>query len=430
MRVILNGVSTLKPKTGVGHTTANLHRALAGLGGGDAYWLYPGPWAGGLAGRVLKNPLFRSFPTRRPVPTPDDSGKTARDRSRLARPGAAKRGAGMGTAGGPPADPLTLREVAVDLAKAAYRLHFRAAARPTRFDLYHEPNFVPVATRLPTVVTVHDLSVVLYPDYHPADRVKFHERHFRRGLDAAAHVVAVSESVRRDAIHFLGLAPDRITAVHNGIDSRFRPQSPEAIEAVRRRLGLPARYALAVGTIEPRKNILTLLRAYCDLPAAAREACRLVLAGGWGWMSDPVRELFEGEGRAKGAVHLGYVPDEDLPGLYAGAAALFYPSVYEGFGLPPVEMLACGGGVVASTDPAVREVVGRHARLIDPYDSDGWRDALHRVAVEPDYLAESRRGGVAHARQFTWERAAVATRDVYRQVLGLDRGALPSARAA
>lgn len=329
-------------------------------------------------------------------------------------------------------EPLDRRRepLARALAKAAYRLHLRLAARLGRFDLYHEPNFVPVPTHLPTVVTVHDLSVILHPEWHPADRVRFHDRHFRNGIEAAEHVVVVSESVRREAIDVLGLSPDRVTAVPNGIGGQYRPQTPEAVAAVGRRLGLPPRYALAVGTIEPRKNILTLLRAFCDLPPAVRAACPLVLAGGWGWKSEPEREVFEGEARAKGVVHLGYVADDDLPGLYAGAAALFYPSFYEGFGLPPVEMLACGGGVVASTDPAVREAVGWHARLLDPRDFDGWRDALRRVAEDAEYLTECRRGGVAHARRFTWDVAADRTRDVYRQVLGLPGEAAPGRLAA
>ncbi|MDB5308708.1 MAG: glycosyltransferase family 1 protein [Gemmataceae bacterium] len=383
MRVIINGVSALKPKTGVGHTTANLHRGLAALGTADRFWLYPGDLVGRVAARVL----------RRPSPP--------------APPRAA--------AGGGPA----WRGVLTDLAKAAYREHFRTAARWGNFDLYHEPNFVPVRTHLPTVVTVHDLSVLLHPEWHPADRVAFHERHFRRGVMGADHVVVVSESVRGEMIDLLGLSPDRVTTVHNGIGGQFRPQPATAIAATRRKLGLPPRYLLAVGTIEPRKNIHTLLRAFCALPVEARAACPLVLAGGWGWKSGPERDLFETEARHRGAIHLGYVDDADLPSLYAGAAALLYPSFYEGFGLPPVEMLACGGGVIASTAAAVWEVVGGHALLLAPHDLDGWRDAMRRVATGADFLDEFRRGGEMHAGQFTWDLAARRTLGVYRQVLGV-----------
>jgi alpha-1,3-rhamnosyl/mannosyltransferase len=381
MRVILNGVSALKPKTGVGHTTANLYRALGELPGDDAFWLYPGEKLGHLVRRFVGRPRTTS---------------------------AGRKGSSPGR-----------KSRFIDLAKAAYRMHFQTGARWGNFDLYHEPNFVPFRTHLPTVVTVHDLSVVLHPEWHPADRVAFHERHFHRGIAAADHVIVVSESIREEVMATLGLPADRVTAVHNGIGGQFRPQAPEVVEVVRRKLNLPPRYFLAVGTIEPRKNIATILRAFCDLPASIREACPLVLAGGWGWKSERERDLFESEARHRGAIHLGYVDDADLPTIYSGAAALLYPSFYEGFGLPPVEMLACGGSVIASTAAAVREVAGGHAVPLDPHDLDGWREAMRRAVAEPDWLDSTRSGGQAHASQFTWEAAAQKTVAVYRQVLGL-----------
>jgi alpha-1,3-rhamnosyl/mannosyltransferase len=308
----------------------------------------------------------------------------------------------------------------IDLAKAAYRVHFQAAAGWGNFDLYHEPNFVPIDTHLPTVVTVHDLSVVLHPERHPADRVAFHEKHFHRGIAAADHVIVVSESIREEVMATLGLPADRVTAVHNGIGHQFRPQASEVVEALRRKLNLPSRYFLAVGTIEPRKNIATILRAFCDLPTSIREACPIVLAGGWGWKSERERDLFEDEARHRGVIHLGYVDDADLPAIYSGADALLYPSFYEGFGLPPVEMLACGGAVIASTAAAVREVVGGHAVLLESHDLDGWREAMRRAVAEPGWLDSTRSGGQAHASPFTWEAAARRTTAVYRQVLGLE----------
>lgn len=383
MQVIVNGVSALKPKTGVGHTTANLFRAMIGLGTADRFWLYPGETPSRLVQRTLRPPTG-SRPDAAPTP-------------------------GRGW----------LKAQLIDVAKAAYRAHFRAVARWGNFDLYHEPNFVPIRTHLPSVVTVHDLSVVHHPDWHPADRVEFHQRHFRQGLALARHVVVVSEHVRREVLAQFGLPSNRVTTIHNGIDDRFQPQPPAVIETVQRKLGLPPRYMLAVGTIEPRKNIRTLLRAFCDLPPDEQASCPLVLAGGWGWKSNLERELYESEARHRGAIHLGYVADSDLPALYSGAAALFYPSYYEGFGLPPLEMLACGGIVVASTAAAVREVVGGHALLLDPDDTDRWRNTMRCVIRTPDVLDRYRRGGIAHARRFTWTLAARRTHEVYRQVLGL-----------
>jgi alpha-1,3-rhamnosyl/mannosyltransferase len=170
------------------------------------------------------------------------------------------------------------------------------------------------------------------------------------------------------------------------------------------------------------------LRAFCDLPAELREACPLVLAGGWGWKVEAERELFESEARDKGAIHTGYVPDEDLPALYAGAEALLYPTFYEGFGMPPVEAMACGTPAITSTADAVREVVGSNALTIDANDLAGWRDALARVAREPDFLAEYRRRGVAHAATFTWENCARIVYGVYEKVLKINSGDAPASR--
>ena len=383
MRVILNGISTLKPKTGVGHTTANLYRSLIELGSGDAFWLYPGKTISGAVRRVL-------------------SGKPV----------------GAGGQGGTPTGLPLNRQSILSLAKAACREHFRFAARWHRFDLYHEPNFVPVSTNLPTVITVHDLSVIMHPEWHPTDRVAFHERHFHRGIAAADHVIVVSESVRREVLDTLGLKPDRVTAIPNGIGEQFYPRNADEVIRAQTRLGLPTRYLLAVGTIEPRKNILMLLRAYCDLPGELRQSCPLVLAGGWGWKSEPERKTFEEVARHRGVIHLGYVDDRDLPALYTGARALLFPSFYEGFGLPPVEMLACGGNVIASAIDVVREVVGSHAKLIDPNDLESWREAMRTAIAEPDLLVEAKHMSVSLARIYTWEAAARRTLGVYHEVLG------------
>ena len=341
MRVLFNGASAIRPKTGVGHTTANLHAALERLSPQDDFWLYPGERVRRFAATFLQ---------------------THRTHDRF-----------NGTSETPA--PTLPRRLALRLARIAYAAHFHSVARLGRFDLYHEPNLVPFRVQMPTVVTVHDLSVILFPQWHPAERVKRYEQAFARGVEAAAHILVDSDAVRSEAIRVLGLAPERVTTIHCGISPSYRPQTPEEVAAVRKRLDLPPRYLLYVGTVEPRKNLTTLLRAFCDLPGELRAACPLILGGSWGWKSEPERELFESEARHKGVRYLGYVADEDLPGLYAGAEALFYPSHYEGFGLPPVEMMACGGVCVVSTADAVQEIVGTHAPALEPTDLEGWRDA-------------------------------------------------------
>jgi len=385
MRVLFNGASAIRPKTGVGHTTANLHRALTRHSPEDTFWFYPGEGARRLAARLFK-PASRGTGSAAP-PKPEGTSLARR---------------------------LSFRTL-----RSLYAAHFHLAARLGRFDIYHEPNLVPFRVSLPTVVTVHDLSVILFPQWHPAERVRRYEQAFSRGVESAAHILVDSDAVRSEAIRVLGLEPRRVTTIHCGISPRFRPHTPGELAEMRKRLHLPQRYLLYVGTVEPRKNLTTLLRAFCDLPAELREACPLILGGSWGWKSEAERELYETEARHKGVHYIGYVADDDLPGLYAGAEALFYPSHYEGFGLPPVEMMACGGAAIVSTADAVREVVGSNAPLIEPGDLAGWRDALRRVITNPSYLDPYRRSGRTHSAKFSWEQAARSTFEVYRQVLGL-----------
>ena len=402
MRVLFNGASAIRPKSGVGHTTVQLHSALTEVSSADLFWLYPGSTIRSLVSRTQKNTRPATGSISPPKPAP----------------------------------PRFIKRLALRAARMGYAAHFRLIARSSQFDLYHEPNLIPFQVQLPTVVTVHDLSVILFPEWHPVERVKRYEQAFHRGIASAAHIVVDSEAVRTEAIRILGLDPNRVTTVHIGISSNFRMQSNEEIATVRKRLQLPERYLLYVGTVEPRKNLSTLLRAYCDLPAEAREKCPLVLGGGWGWKSEPVRALFESEARHCGVRYLGYVADENLPGLYAGALALLYPSFYEGFGLPPVEAMACGSAAIVSTAEAVREVVGSNAIQIDPRDLTEWREAMRRAIADPNSLDAYRREGLAHAEKFRWQRAAQTTLEVYRRVLGILPNTpafpppIPSTRAA
>ncbi len=396
MRVLFNGVTLLKPKTGIAHAAANLRSALVANYPADTFWLYPGVRAANVATRFFK-PSNTTLPPNHSEPNWF---------KRLA-----KRAAGA-------------------VAKLGYAAHFQTCARFGGFDLYHEPNFVPFRTGLPLVVTVFDLSVLLFPQWHPAERVKAHETAFARGVALADHVIVGTEAVRREAQLHLGLSPDRVTAMLCGVGPQFRPQPAEAVAAIREKHQLPLRYLLYVGTIEPRKNVATLLRAFCDLPSELRAACPLVLAGGWGWKADTERELFHEEARHRGARHIGYVADEDLPALYAGADALLYPSFYEGFGMPPVEAMACGTAAVTSRADAVSEAVGRAALTLDAADLAGWRAVLARIAADPLYLGDYRARGPAHAATFTWDACARTVCSVYRKVLGHAQPAVPARAAA
>jgi len=384
MRVIINGLSALKPKTGVGHHVAELAHALQQLNGEDAFTLYPGSYFSRQIRAVqggAKKPANASKP----------------------KPRARWKG--------------WLGSTAKAMAKLSSSVHFTAYTKGFPFELYHEPNFLPFRTSLPTIVTVHDLSVLKFPQWHPQDRVRHHHKHFLRGLNRAQHVIVVSDSVRRELVEELNCPTSRVSTVHNGIGSQFVPQRVEAIQQMRRVLNLPEQYFLCVGTIEPRKNLGTVIRAFADLPAEIRTRCPLVLAGPWGWRAEQDRDIYERIGEPAGVRYLGYTQAEYLPALYAGARVLLYPSHYEGFGMPPTEMLACGGAVIASTADSLREVLANHALFIEAEDVPAWRDTLLRIANDNDLLNSLKQGGIAYAQRFSWERAARETRAVYDRVL-------------
>jgi alpha-1,3-rhamnosyl/mannosyltransferase len=198
----------------------------------------------------------------------------------------------------------------------------------------------------------------------------------------------------------------------------LRPLTAEECRPALARLGLPPGYLLYLGTVEPRKNVLLLLKAYCSLPERLRLRCPLVLVGNWGWNTAEVRDYLHGEARHRGALHLGYAAEPDLNAVYNGARALLYPSLYEGFGLPPVEMLACGGAVLASTAGALVETVGARAHLLPPHDVDAWRRAMTRVVEDDDWWRWLRRDAAEVVRPFTWEQCAADTLGAYQAVCG------------
>ncbi len=404
MRVVLNQWAAAGRKTGIGHCVAQLMHFLPQEAGDDEVSLFPPAWV-----------------------------QRYRDLwGRLSNDGAA----GPSVPGAPAAGaPRRLRTWARSLLRGVGRTvnawHFRQYCRRRRIDLYHEPNYIPFPSDVPTVSTLHDLSVLLHPEWHPADRVAHYERHFADTLSRCVHFLTVSEFTRQEVIRYLNVPPERVTRVYNGTRPNLAPLPRPQVEEALHRLGLPPRYLLHVGTIEPRKNLLMLMRAYCALPAPVRERWPLLLVGSWGWNIGEIQAYWHGEGRHRGVLHVGYVSEDDLAAVYNGARALLCPSLYEGFGLPPVEMLACGGAVITSTAGALVETAGGRAHLLDPADTDGWRDALARVTADDDWWQGLRRGAVEAARRFTWRRSAAETWAVYRAVhAGLHGASRPQPRLA
>jgi alpha-1,3-rhamnosyl/mannosyltransferase len=385
VRVLVNQLTTGARKTGIGHYASELVRCLCALPGGHAVTDYQLPLLRRLWGRVGGSPTSLGG----------------------ARPAARLRSYLLGR----------LRPLGYGLLRQYARLAFTRR----HYDLYHEPNFIPLPSDLPTVATIHDLSAVLHPEWHPPERVRRFEKHFRAGLRRCEHFFAISEWARQEIVHTLGIPPQRVTRTYMGVRPGLGPLPAGAVREALARLGLPGSYLLHLGTVEPRKNVLTLLRAYCALPAALRSRHPLVLAGGWGWKAGDVAAYYQGTARHRGVLHLGYVADADLAALYGGARALAAPSLYEGFGLPPVEMLACGGAVLASAIGPHKETCGGRAWLVEPGDEGGWHDALRRVLADDAWWHHLRRGAAGAARPFTWDACARDTLDAYHAVLGRPR---------
>ena len=253
-------------------------------------------------------------------------------------------------------------------------------------------------------MTIHDAIPLDHPEWFTWRFAKWYGALLPALARRVRHVITVSEYSRCRLLERAGLSEDKITAIPLGVDEKFSPADPDTVLSLRRRLGLPPRCILMVASLQPRKNLARLLQAW-ELAQKALDGTELVLAGGGG-------RQFTGTGidRLPDRVRLtGYVDDADLPALYSGALAFVYPSICEGFGLPPLEAMACGAAVVASNSSSLPEVVGDNAVLVDPCNVDAIADGIRRVVTDDGLRESLGRRGPAHARQFTWQRTVEAT---------------------
>ena len=290
-------------------------------------------------------------------------------------------------------------------------------------ELFHATEHLLLPLRsIPAVLTVHDLIFRHLPAHHkPLNRWYLNltmPLYCRR----ADHIIAVSENTRRDLVTTYGLPLEKVTVILEAADPRFYPRSEEMVTAARKRYGLPPRYLLFVGTIEPRKNLPRLLAAFETIHADGL-ADGLVIVGRPGWLYDSFFAALEASPVRDAVVLPGYVADEDLPAVYTGAQALVFPSLYEGFGLPVLEAMACGTPVVTSRGSSIPEVGGDAALYFDPTSVGEMVEAIRDMLGDPATGEEKRERGLARAAQFSWQRVATETWDVYDAVL--ERGSGP-----
>lgn len=284
--------------------------------------------------------------------------------------------------------------------------------------LFHGPNyFVPEYANL-AIATVHDLSVFKFPETHPEARLAHFDREFHKSMTRVAHVITDSETTRTEVLEYLGWPASKITAVPLGVSPSFRPRSAEEIAECMHRYGLTGfQYGLCVSTLEPRKKIEALLHSYECLPTRLRQQYPLVLIGGAGWRSGALHaeiKRLSGQGWLR---YLGFVPEDDLPLLYSGARSFFYPSIYEGFGLPVLEAMASGIPLVASNSSSLPGVTQGAALLVDPEDIDGLSVAVQRCLVDELWRHGARSLGSDVAKTYTWERCVTETVATYYKVL-------------
>lgn len=381
MRVVMNGVALLGPLTGIGQYTVQLARALQQDGDIDLQMFYavqfskdmsppPAPASVGLARRIARRAIPKSY----------------------------------------------------NISRALQQHFFTRRGKPHRFDLYHEPNFLAYRFDGPSVITVHDLSWLRYPETHPAERVRAMHTYFEPGLRRAAMLITDAESVRQEVIAQFGIAPERIVAIPLGFDAGFRPHTAGETQAVLAAHGLQhGRYFLSVGTLEPRKNVQATVHAYASLPAATRERHPLVLAGMRGWRTSAMERLLEPLVAGGQVRMLGYLERSELAAVTAGALAMVYPSIYEGFGLPALEAMACGVPPIVSNVSSLPEVVGDAGLMVDPQDIDSLARAMRQVAEDPALRANLSARALARSAQFSWQRCADATKQVYRRALSSSR---------
>jgi alpha-1,3-rhamnosyl/mannosyltransferase len=295
---------------------------------------------------------------------------------------------------------------------------FKSGFRKHNLDLFHATNYVAPKYKCPMIVTVHDMSHLRYPNAHPADRLAWLSDGFGPTINRAQHVITVSEFTKKELVELFGVKHDKVTVVYEGVSTSFKPTPGEALIRILEKWSLiPDGYLLSVGTLEPRKNLLNLFKAYDRLPDAVKSRWPLVVVGMSGWKEKGIIREMDILIRKGNLVPLGYLSDAELAVLYSGAKLFAYLSLYEGFGLPPLEAMACGAPVISANRTSLPEVIGDAGILVDPEDIEVVTQTLESVLDDSHKCQEMSKKGQRQAAKFTWRICAENTYDVYQKTL-------------
>lgn len=299
------------------------------------------------------------------------------------------------------------------------RIPWEQVALPVRAALDHvnvlhgTVNVIPWLASVPTVVTVHDLAFMRYPDRFPPAKVRYLHTAVDLSVRRATQIIAVSEHTRQDLIECFRVRKERVTVIHSGVDARFQPGATEAGARLREEKTGGRRFVLSVGTLEPRKNLDVLIRAFGAAKRIVGSNHALVLVGARGWMDGHLFELVKELELGDHVMFAGYVPSNELPSWYNAADLFAYPSAYEGFGLPLLEAMACGVPAITTASSALAEVAGDACITVEPGSEEALRVALVQVLSDEALRSTMRTAGLQRASAFSWERAARATANVY-----------------
>jgi glycosyltransferase involved in cell wall biosynthesis len=294
-------------------------------------------------------------------------------------------------------------------------------SRRASFALFHGTNFaLPYWSGCPTVLTIHDLSLLLYPETHEKHLVRRARVKLPLAARKATAIITPSETVRGEVCEHLGVNADRVFAIPEAARACFYPMPAAESRSVCLRLAVEVDFILFVGTVEPRKNLLTLVRAFEAVIRSTSSPLQLVIAGDKGWLRGDLMDYLRDNHVSERVLFTGHLPDHDLRALYSSCRVFVYPSLYEGFGLPLLEAMACGAPVVTSRIPSILETVGNVARLISPTDVEDLARGITSLLNDPSEREHRSTTGIAHAKNFSWERTAAATWDVYQKTVSTD----------
>lgn len=288
--------------------------------------------------------------------------------------------------------------------------------RRAKAHLAHAQHIVPPLAPCPTIVTIHDVSFLRYPEWFPARSVRIMRRLIPFSARRATHIITGSQHAAQEIAALCHVPQHKISVIYYGVGAQFSPQNrAEAREKMAVRYGLRQPFLLAVGLIQPRKNLSRLLQAFALIKDKYPELCLAIVGrAAWGW--EELQKQLASLGLAQRIVLLGAVPDADLPDVYRAAEMLVYPSLYEGFGLPPLEAMACGTPVVASNTTSLPEVVGEAGVLVDPYEPEAIAEGIIKLLEDRSLATQLAQKGLARAQQFSWRRCAQQHLEIYQRL--------------